>query len=318
MVMPRSDHPSSGHPVCPITGEPALRLVQSVSVALLNGLWRVSHGVSTVGVFSGIPRFRLWESPCGLAFFDPMIAGDADFYHHMYGRMKLHAVLTGAEVQRPEFDWTAALVAPGASVLDVGGGEGGLSRHLPHARYTAIDPNAQGSQASIDLRRETVAEHAAGQAGHYDVVCALQVLEHVAEPLAFATDMVTCLKPGGLLIIGVPLWPSPMTAIPNLAFNAPPHHLTWWTAQALRALAGRLGLDVESVEPVSIGSHDSILYWMGRLSPNITGGRFFRARWGWYAALAWSWAAGRVANALFTPPPDAAPLVLVLSARKPP
>ena len=33
-------------PACPITGQPALRPIQSVSSDLLNGLWRTSFGVA--------------------------------------------------------------------------------------------------------------------------------------------------------------------------------------------------------------------------------------------------------------------------------
>jgi hypothetical protein len=34
-------------PACPITGQPAVRLIQSVSSDLLNGLWRAPFGVAT-------------------------------------------------------------------------------------------------------------------------------------------------------------------------------------------------------------------------------------------------------------------------------
>jgi hypothetical protein len=99
--------------------------------------------------------------------------------------------------------------------------------------------------------------------------------------------------------------------------NAPPHHLTWWTENALRALCDRLGLNVESVQGLPPGSHDTLIYWMARLSPKLTGKRYFRAHKGWYLALAWAWLAGRVADALFTPPEGATPMTLLLSARRP-
>jgi hypothetical protein len=37
-------------------------------------------GVATGRQLGNIEHFRLWESPCGLAFFDPMLVGDEDFY----------------------------------------------------------------------------------------------------------------------------------------------------------------------------------------------------------------------------------------------
>jgi hypothetical protein len=56
---------------------------------------------------------------------------------------------------------------------------------------------------------------------------------------------------------------------------------------------------------------------MGRWSPKLTGERFFRHRWGWYAALVWAWLAGRVCNAVFGLPKAARSFELLLIARKP-
>ena len=301
------------HPVCPLTGEPAKRLIQPVSSKLLSGLWRAGFRVSTTGLLGDVRRFGLWESPCGLAFFDPMIAGDAAFYARLYRRLKLHDVLGGAGVDRPEFLRAAELVPDGALVLDVGGGEGGFRQFLPQARYVGFDPHASAGNA---IHAETLPDHARSHAATYDVVCAFQVIEHVADPLDFVRHMVACLKPGGRLIIGVPHWPSPMTAIPNFAFNAPPHHLSWWTAGALRTLAARVGVAADEVGTLRVGSHESVLYWMGRLSPKLTGTRFFRAHWTWYLALAWAWAAGRVADRFLSPPQDAERMILLMAATK--
>jgi SAM-dependent methyltransferase len=304
-------------PNCPITGLPAARLIQNIGSRFLQGLWRDSFGVDATGSLADVKRFGLWESPCGLAFFDPMTAGDAGFYHGLYGRLGWHDILGAPGVRRPEFTRGAALVPNGAALLDVGAGEGGFSRFAPGARYVGLEPNAVSTIESIDIRNETIERHAQSNAGAYDVVCAFEVIEHVADPFGFATAMVSCLKPGGRFILGVPNWPSPLTDIPDFAMNAPPHHLTWWTENALRALCDRLGLNVESVQGLPPGSHDTLIYWMARLSPKLTGKRYFRAHKGWYLALAWAWLAGRVADALFTPPEGATPMTLLLSARRP-
>jgi SAM-dependent methyltransferase len=309
-------HEAPPPPRCPITGLPAARLVQRVSSNLLVGLWRGSFNIRTRHLLGHVPRLGLWESPCGLAFFDPMIAGDAAFYAEFYQRIQLHELLSAQEA-RPEFVRAASLVPPRARLLDVGGGGGGFARHIPHAHYVGLDPNATQVADGIDMRAETIEQHGAANAAAYDVVCAFQVVEHVADPLAFVRAMLVCLRPGGLLLIGVPLWPSPMTDIPNFVFNAPPHHLSWWTEDALRALAAALRLDAETVEPLPVGAHEGLLYWMGRCAPKLTGQRFFRAQWRWYGALAWAFAAGRIANALRKPPEHATRIIALMSARKP-
>jgi hypothetical protein len=99
-------------------------------------------------------------------------------------------------------------------------------------------------------------------------------------------------------------------------FNAPPHHLSWWNERALRALADQLDLVVEAIEPTPFSSYDSIIYWMGRWAPKLTGNRYFRANWMWYVALAWSWLIGRACNALCRVPASAEPSGLLLIARK--
>ena len=67
-------------PLYPITGAPAIRRIQSISASLLIGFWRWSFGVATGRQLGNIEHLRLWEAPCGLAFFDPMLVGDEAFY----------------------------------------------------------------------------------------------------------------------------------------------------------------------------------------------------------------------------------------------
>jgi SAM-dependent methyltransferase len=303
-------------PLCPITGLPARRRIQPIAGRLIIGLWRRAFGVATERQLSGVERFGLWESPCGLAFFEPMLAGDDEFYFDLYRGGDFHRLLTAPGLGRAEFKRVAELVRPGEKVLDVGCGEGGLARHLPHASYVGIDPHFLSVIAGPDVRKETIAEHAAAHAGQYDAVCAFHVIEHVADPLGFGRDLTRCSRSGGRLYIAVPVWGSAITDIPNFVLNAPPHHLSWWNASALHALADHLDLAVEAIAPTPFSSYDSIIYWMGRFAPKLTGDRYFRAHWIWYLALVYSWLLGRASNALFRIPSSAEPAGLLLIARK--
>jgi SAM-dependent methyltransferase len=303
-------------PTCPITGLPATRRIQPISGRLISGLWRGAFGVSADRQLAGIDHFGLWESPCGLAFFEPMLEGDETFYLDLYRRGDFHRALNFPRIPRAEFARMAEIVGPGEKILDVGCGEAGLARHLPHARYVGLEPHPYVIAAEADIRNETVSQHAASHPGEYDVVCAFHAIEHIPDPLGFARDLVECLRPGGRLCVVVPSRVSAITEIPNFVLNAPPHHLSWWNKNALLALSHRLELLGEAIESVPF-SFDTITYWMGRCAPKLTGDRYFRAHWIWHGALAWSWISGRVCDALFRVPAAANPSGLLLVARKP-
>ena len=73
----------------------------------------------------------------------------------------------------------------------------------------------------------------------FDVVCAFQVLEHVADPLAFIAEAKARLNPGGLLFIGVPNRESYVGRLRDFPLDMPPHHVMRWSRRALAALACR-------------------------------------------------------------------------------
>lgn len=302
---------------CPITGAPPVRLIQRVSTEFLSALWRYSLLVDTRRQFRNVTQFSLWESPCGLAYFDPMIAGDDGFYDALYGRLGNSGPWTSDDIKRTDYVRAAALVKAGDKVLDVGCGPAGFALHVPHARYVGLEQSPEARKVSADVRGETVAQHAAAHGGEYDAVCSFHVLEHVADPLAFVNSMLHCLRPGGYLVVAVPSWPSAMTDIPNFAANGPPHHLTWWTERALRALAERFELQVEMAEALPPSRGFGIAYWMGRVAPKLTGARFFRHAWSWHLGLLWSWLAGRACCSVLGLPAQAHQFELMLVARKP-
>jgi 2-polyprenyl-3-methyl-5-hydroxy-6-metoxy-1,4-benzoquinol methylase len=307
----------TGIPPCPVTGQAGSRLIQRIPSNLLIGLWRASFRVETGAQLVPGREFGLWESPCGLIFFDPLIAGDRDFYRNLYPAWTRNGPWSAAAAPRADYSQAAALIGSGQRVLDVGCGAGAFAACVPGARFIGLDDNYPVTGTAVDIRNESLASHMAAHAGTYDAVSAFHVLEHAADPAKFVHDMQRCLKPGGLLFISVPKYRSAINDIPNFVFNAPPHHLTWWNERALRALALTSGLHVQSVAGLPMGAHHRLGHWMGRAAPKLTGDIYFKSSRQWHGALAWSFIAGFAMSAVLGTPRHAPPIELLLIARKP-
>jgi 2-polyprenyl-3-methyl-5-hydroxy-6-metoxy-1,4-benzoquinol methylase len=305
-------------PLCPLTGKPAVRLVQWVAPRLLIDLWRYVAKVDARGSFAGVRRFGLWESPTGLYFFDPPREGDREFYSGLAARLR-SSRLFDAKTVREEFLIAARRIPAGARVLDVGCGQGNFRQCVPEAEYTGIDPHSTADVPIDGVRNETLGEHLVGRAGSYDAVCCFEVIEHVRDPKALFAEIVQAAKPGGLICVSVPRVRSPMTRIPNFLINAPPHHLTWWSETALCMLAESVGAVVESIEIPPWGAGSAEIYWIERLSPIKCRDLHFRGAFNWHAASLISSLLGIAASKLFGAPRKAAGdgIGLLMIARRP-
>ena len=305
-------------PLCPVTGEPAARLVQRIDARLLTALWRILFRADPRPSFKGTSRFGLWQSPTGLYFFDPMRAGDADFYARFYRSRGMQGYLRDPD--RGEFALAAAQIGAGERVLDVGCGFGTFRHCVPRARYTGLDPHFAGDPAENPwAKAETLAEHLAACEGAYDAACAFQVMEHVEDPAGLMVEMARAVRPGGRVLVGVPHVPSAPTRVPNWLTNAPPHHLTWWTEEALKALARRAGLVDPAVQATPWAKSDVFVYWLDRFSFVTARARHFRHAFAWYAAGLLAVAPAYAASRLMPLPAPGSDegVSLLLTARRP-
>jgi len=108
---------------------------------------------------------------------------------------------------------TARAPVAGARVADVGCGGGLLAEALAQsgARVTGVDLSptmievarlhATAAALAIDYRLESAAELAAAAPGAFDLVCCMELAEHVPDTGALLAALAQLLRPGGALFI---------------------------------------------------------------------------------------------------------------------
>jgi 2-polyprenyl-3-methyl-5-hydroxy-6-metoxy-1,4-benzoquinol methylase len=151
-----------------------------------------------------------------------------------------------------------------SSLLDVGCGEGVLAqrwaRRRPNSRVVGVDLEEDSIQAGWAERqapnleyRVAGAEQLPFASGEFDLVCAVELLEHVARPEQTLAEMVRCAQRH--LLLSVPR--EPLWRALNLARGAylrelgnTPGHLNHWSKRSFIALAARYGSVVEVRSPL--------------------------------------------------------------------
>ncbi len=251
--------------ICPLTGSTNTQLLETFPTSLLIESYQRDLGLDVSSEFQGVKNLQLWQClDSDLIFFYPIITGSVEFYSQLQ-----HFDWYFPE-EKFEYAHATTWIQPDHHVLDIGCGNGQFRQKIHPASYTGLDPydRATDNEEHIDsnILSESIAEHALKHSQVYDAVCAFQVLEHIGDPREFLAAALECLKPDGLLILGVPSAESYVTNIPNFVLNAPPHHVTWWTDQSLHALGKQFQLTVLDITHAPVESWETRLYWMKRLA----------------------------------------------------
>lgn len=199
-------------------------------------------GISIAKIFSGMSEIYLLKCHnCDLMFFNPIISAGSDLYEALQSNKEYYLT------DKAEYLFARQFIKPSDDVLEIGCGTGAFARHISPRSYHGLEKNtslAGKSVEGIEISDETLQQYACRYKGENDVVCMFQVLEHVPDVRDFLEDAMTCLKPGGILIVSVPSADSFLRFMPNNALNLPPHHVSWWTDRCLRNVAGYLGASI--------------------------------------------------------------------------
>lgn len=225
----------------------SMEKVCSYSSTELISIWSKQHGIDISNQFEFEQELSLFcDNESGLCIFEPeSCAGNEAFYGD------LQAFDWYYEAEKWEYGVAATAIAPGRSVLEVGCGTGDFLRILKARDVEAegIDMNPAAimkvTQDGMSGRCIGLEKFASNAASRYDAVVALQVIEHLSDPVGCLLKCIQLLKDEGTLIVAVPNHDSFIRHCENRALDLPPHHMSRWTAKAFRKFAALHNLNVE-------------------------------------------------------------------------
>ena len=137
-----------------------------------------------------------------------------------------------------------------STVIDIGAGWGLLleewRRSFPETELIAVEPNpdlARICRSKAFKVAECFAEEAGELAGHADLAIALEVIEHVQEPLTFCRSLKKLLrKSGKILLTGLTVDGFDIQVLWNRSKAvSPPHHINFISIAGYRLLLERAG-----------------------------------------------------------------------------
>ncbi|MGI9600464.1 MAG: class I SAM-dependent methyltransferase [Acidimicrobiales bacterium] len=181
---------------------------------------------------------------CGLQYFSPMNPGGPDFYAALASSDRYY------RGDRWEYELALAAIPDATTrVLDVGCGRGdflvqaGLQSESVVGAETNPDAHPHLRRRGIDFHPGDIAD----LDDQFDLICAFQVFEHLADVGQLLTPALDRLAPGGALFLSVPNRQR-LAAHPRLEpLDLPPHHVSRWSPAQFDELARGRGLEVRAV-----------------------------------------------------------------------
>lgn len=196
------------------------------------------------GAVSGVMMDLYACLGCSHMYFDPM-PDQESLNSAVYSNPAMFADLGMPAHQRyaTMLDHIWSLAKPPARLLDYGSGNGSLARHLKSRGYAVecFEPS-EYARANFDYSAlPTYSSPEDVPEGAYDIVIAVEVVEHCLHPLGVFSHVARSLKPGGVFYYTTGVFDN-LESI--CRYIQPEQHLNFFTTRSARAAVERGGMQV--------------------------------------------------------------------------
>jgi 2-polyprenyl-3-methyl-5-hydroxy-6-metoxy-1,4-benzoquinol methylase len=169
-------------------------------------------------------------------------------------RLRSHIAWRCDRSQDP-IDVISRRLAPGATILDIGCGDGSQLDLMAARGFRATGVERDTHSLALRSRGAQVVEGSAEALppqlahGSFDAALFKQVLEHLVDPVAALRNAAALLRPGGLLFVEVPNAHSAVARQSGLswAHMDVPRHLNFFSVATLAAAVRAAGLAIDEV-----------------------------------------------------------------------
>lgn len=234
---------------CPLCRSTDVFLSKSYNVDELILAWKKQFNIDVSEKFRDLQKIDMFQcNCCQIQFFMPL---------SLEGKDTLYAQLAKSDGYYPQDKWEHNMALKDLkglkSVLEIGCGSGGFVARAAQSgvNIDGIEINndavEEAQRRALNVRAINLQQAAAQFAGHYDAVCAFQVLEHTSNPHDFIKHSCALIRPGGRLILGLPNRDSFLKHMFEI-LDIPPHHMTRWSVKTVHFMQKLFPVKLEHVK----------------------------------------------------------------------
>jgi SAM-dependent methyltransferase len=211
-------------------------------------------------------------STCGTGIVDPPPNRElvsAGLFEEMYGGKRLEMRPIWFEEARKRLEWVLLYRSHGR-LLEVGAGTGEFVRTAIDGGFEAEGVEvsewaaAEAEKLGVTITQGMLSDWVKEQrGGKVDVVALWHVLEHVEDPLGLLQEILTVVRPGGLLVLEVPNGDAADLRRLGLEWRGtqPSDHYYLYSAFGLRSILERAGYEVRDVVSFSGRIYSNAQAW---------------------------------------------------------